>query len=191
MKDYDRAIADYSEAIRLKPDDERALIDRGVSFDHKHDFAHAISDYDKAIELVPNDAQAFVHRALAFDHQQDFAHAIADYDKAIALRPDSAVALNNRCWTRAEANIELEPALADCTEAHRLAPDKDSPLGSIGFVYFRMGNFDKAVASQDAALAINPTSADALYMRGMARKRNGDAAGGAADIAAAKSIIRA
>ena len=45
-----------------------------------------------------------------------------------------------------------------------------------------------ANADYDAALAQNAKDADSLYGRGLAKLRNGDAAGGNADIAAAKTI---
>ena len=42
--DHDRAIADYSEAIRLDPKDARAVTSRGVAYDAKGDHDRAIAD---------------------------------------------------------------------------------------------------------------------------------------------------
>jgi hypothetical protein len=47
--DYDRAIADYDEAIRLDPQDPLAYYNRGVAWHGKHDYDRAIADYDEAI----------------------------------------------------------------------------------------------------------------------------------------------
>ena len=46
----------------------------------------------------------------------------------------------------------------------------------------------KAIADYDAALRINPKHASALYGRGIAKRRSGNASGGDGDIAAAKLI---
>ena len=61
-------------------------------------------------------------------------------------------------------------------------------LDSRAFVYFRLGQFDKAVADDNAALGIAPKAASTLYVRGLAKRRLGNAAGGDADLAAAKAI---
>jgi hypothetical protein len=47
--------------------------------------------------------------------------------------------------------------------------------------------FDEAIADYDAALKLNPKMAASLYGRGLAKQKNGDQAGGDADIAAAKA----
>jgi tetratricopeptide (TPR) repeat protein len=52
----------------------------------------------------------------------------------------------------------------------------------------RLGQFDAAIADDDAALKLRPRIAEALYSRGLARRSKGDAAGAADDIAAAKAI---
>jgi hypothetical protein len=50
-------------------------------------------------------------------------------------------------------------------------------------------NDDKdAIADYTAAIAINPKLASSYFVRGLAKRRDGDAAGGDADIAAAKAI---
>src|SRR2546428_7735648 len=51
--DYDRAIADYAQAIKLNGKLAAAFVNRGVAHDKKGDFDHAIQDYDQAIKLKP------------------------------------------------------------------------------------------------------------------------------------------
>ena len=59
---------------------------------------------------------------------------------------------------------------------------------SRGFVYLKLGQFDKAAADYDAALKIDPKIATSLFGRGVARLKTGNSAAGNADIAAAKAI---
>ena len=48
--DYDKAIADYTEAIRLDPKDAAAYYNRGTSYAHKGDYDKAIADYTEIAE---------------------------------------------------------------------------------------------------------------------------------------------
>ena len=49
--EYDKAIADYSEAIRLKPDYAKAYFNRGIAYYKKGDQAKADADFAKEKEL--------------------------------------------------------------------------------------------------------------------------------------------
>ena len=134
-------------------------------------------------------AVAFCNRGNAYqDYKGDYDRAIQDYDQAVRLKPDDAAALNNRCWARAVANKALEAALSDCNESLRLRPDDAGTMHSRGFVHFRMGRYDEAIADFDNSLSRDPKSADMLYMRGLAKGVRHDTAGSDADIAEAKEI---
>ena len=51
-----------------------------------------------------------------------------------------------------------------------------------------MGRFDSAIEDYSSALRIEPKMATALYGRGLARIKKGDASGGNADVTAAKNL---
>src|SRR6184192_1957138 len=57
--EYDKAIADYDEVIRLDPKDVFAYIYRGCAYERKGDYDKAIADYDEAIRLDPKGAKAY------------------------------------------------------------------------------------------------------------------------------------
>src|SRR5205085_2424596 len=90
--DYDRAIQDYDQVIRLKPDHFRAFNNRGNAYEHKADYDRAIQDYDQAIRLKPDYPTAFYNRGHAYQHKGDYDRAIQDYDQAVRLKPDDAAA---------------------------------------------------------------------------------------------------
>jgi tetratricopeptide (TPR) repeat protein len=60
--EFDRAIADYDEALRLKPDYADAFHNRGNAYNEKGEYDRAIADYDEALRLKPDDALASKHR---------------------------------------------------------------------------------------------------------------------------------
>jgi len=83
----------------------------------------------------------------------------------------------------------LQKAVDDCTKAGSLAPKIPQIFAYRGFAYLKLGQFDKALADYDAAFALtkSPDHADWLYVRGVAKLKKGDAAGGNADITSAKA----
>jgi tetratricopeptide (TPR) repeat protein len=54
--EYDNAIADYTRAIEIDPNDAWAYCNRGGAYDEKGDYDKAIADYTQAIEIDPKDA---------------------------------------------------------------------------------------------------------------------------------------
>ena len=64
--DYDRAIKDSDEAIRLEPNSSGAFYNRGLAWGQKTDYDRAIKDFSEAIRIDPNNADAFHNRGLAW-----------------------------------------------------------------------------------------------------------------------------
>jgi tetratricopeptide (TPR) repeat protein len=83
--DYDRAISDFTEAIKLEPNFPSAFDSRGMAWDDKAEYDRAISDYNEAIEIQPEYADAFFNRGLARSHKNDKDRAIADFRRAYYL----------------------------------------------------------------------------------------------------------
>ena len=113
QKEYDRALTDYGDAIRVDPRYSDAYYNRCVAYNRKQFFDSAVGSCDDAIKLGPDknalnaagDARLspersksdyFTQRGIAYHGKQDFDHAIADYDEAIRLDPNNTAASNNR-----------------------------------------------------------------------------------------------
>jgi tetratricopeptide (TPR) repeat protein len=64
---YDRALQDYEQAIRLNPSNANAYNNRGIIYRIKGEYGRAIADYDEAIWLKNGDfPAAYYNRALAY-----------------------------------------------------------------------------------------------------------------------------
>jgi len=52
--DFDRAIADYDEAIQLDPKDAQAYYDRGMAWEKKRRLREALADFKMHSQLAPS-----------------------------------------------------------------------------------------------------------------------------------------
>lgn len=93
---YDLAIADQSEAIRLKPDFDQAYVDRGGCHVGKRDLKAALADYDTAIHLAPGKAGYYQIRAPIRIWAGDPDGALADYDELIRRSPTTGGMVDER-----------------------------------------------------------------------------------------------
>ena len=84
--DYDKEIADCTEAIRLNPKDDTAYSNRGGAYGLKGDYDKAIADCTKAIRLNPRNHMHTSPGIWVF-RKGDYDKAIADYTEAIRLSP--------------------------------------------------------------------------------------------------------
>jgi tetratricopeptide (TPR) repeat protein len=173
VQDFDRAVGDFTAALKLAPAFAQAFSGRGGVHLQRANYDLAIADFSSALKWR-TDAVDFFNRGFAFQQRGDYRSAIADYSQALELTPTSAKLLNNRCWARAILGVDLELALGDCDRSLAL---RQSPVtrDSRAFVYYRLGRFGDAIGEYDAILKQEPGNARALYMRGIAKMRAGEA----------------
>ena len=87
MGQFDRAIADYDEAIKRDPVMADAYKSRGDAYYDKRQLDRAIADYTRAIEVDPKFAQAYQNRSIARKMLGDRAGSEADLAKARQIDP--------------------------------------------------------------------------------------------------------
>ena len=84
--DNDRAIADYTEAIRLDPETP-CLQKRGTAYLTKGDYDRAIADYTRRSGSIRKYPGAYDNRGVAYSRKGDNDRAIADYSEATGSTP--------------------------------------------------------------------------------------------------------
>jgi tetratricopeptide (TPR) repeat protein/predicted Ser/Thr protein kinase len=138
-KEYDEAIMELNEAIRLNPKNAPAFILRGRAWYWKNEYDKAIGDFDEAIRLDPDSANAFVWRGRAWYRKKEYDRAIQDYDEAVRLDPNNFDAFFRRglAWYRKK---EYDQAIRDFDQAIHLQPDEGYAAIMCYFAARRTGN---------------------------------------------------
>ena len=188
-KDYQGAIADFTEAIRLKPDHASAYFNRGVVKYNLGDKEGAITDYTQAISLKPDHAGAYYNRGLAKADLGDKEGAITDYTQAINLKPDFALAYYNRGLAKADLG-DKEGAIADFTQAISLKPNHAGAYYNRGNAKSALGDKEGAIADFTQAISLNPDDAFAYNNRGFAKSALGDKEGAINDLKQAAQLFQ-
>ena len=184
---YADALPDMDEAIRLQPDDSLNLRNRASALSKLGRTDAAIADLDEVWRMNPLDPSVDFVKARILLKAGRGPEAVALYDAAVDRKRDAG-ALNNRCWMRALANVELPGAEADCAEAVKLEPKAAAYWDSYAVVALRAGRLDDAMTRFAQALTLSPKLAASLYGRGLTKLRKGDVIGGNQDIAAARAL---
>jgi lipoprotein NlpI len=168
---YDRAIEDLDQAIRLNPNYAAAFNNRGSAYSAKGDLDRAIADYREAIRLDPKIAAAFNNRGFAYSWKGDLDRAIADHSEAIRLNPKYALAFLNR-GNEYRAQGDFDRAIADYSEGIRLNPQFTFVLLNRGVAYYYVGSLPKALADLNQASELNPKGAYTALWLDIVNKRS-------------------
>jgi tetratricopeptide (TPR) repeat protein len=139
QKDYDHAIADFDEVLKVYPTNARAYYGRGLCWQYKREFAKALADFNHVIRLNPRNWEAYNRRAWIW-----------------ATCTDAMVRNGSRAIDSARRACELTSA-----------SDKAGCLATLAAAYAEAGNFAEAVKAQTEANNLFQT--DALRKRGQAR----------------------
>lgn len=96
QKKFQEAIADYSEALKIKSDDPNAYERRAYAEMQLKDYDKALHDYNEAIKHSPEEAKYYQVRALIYQNKGDFKAALADTEKTLKLDPGNADAQSRK-----------------------------------------------------------------------------------------------
>jgi tetratricopeptide (TPR) repeat protein len=117
---YDKALADFNQAIRIDPKNATAYCDRADLENHfRGRPQNALADYDRAIRLAPKFQRAYFNRGICFLELHAYNGAIANFTRSIELVLNDLSAYGSRAYAYAKRG-DREHALADAKVAIRL-----------------------------------------------------------------------
>ena len=193
LHNYDLAAKEFGMRIARFPERPDFYRDRCwayVAAEMHYDLA--VADCEKAVALKIEqshpDSDIFLLRAQAYVGNRQYEAAIADYDRAISMNGKNLRILLYRCEARAAWGKYPRKGWNDCASYSNQTGGDARSHEAMSLIRWRLQDFPTAIAQANMSIAIYAKRAPALYMRGVAKLRSGDKAGGDADIAAAKAI---
>lgn len=91
VSQLDKAVEDYTRAIKLVPGDEAFFYSRGHAYFRLNKDELAIADLTAAIKLQPNLAELYFWRGFSFERTKKYIEAKQDFSRVIAAENDPAV----------------------------------------------------------------------------------------------------
>lgn len=184
-----RAIADMTRAIALKPDQAAYLNARGYYSLSDQSYAQALADFDAAIAADPGHPAAHNNRGLVNMAVRRYEESIGDFDAAIAAKPDYVQALNNRGFAKLQLE-RFDASLADFDAAVAADPKFANAWSNRGMARLRVNRTADAVADFTQAIELAPSDPSYYERRAEAYRKadQGDLA--QADLAQVKWLRR-
>lgn len=145
-------IAVYWNVTRLAADRH---LEKSLRAGVRQDWPKAETEIEAARHLHPSRKLILFTAARVYAALGDNAQAIAAYEEGLKEYPHSVNELWNTGMCYKNLN-KFDEALAYCQKAIALLPDEASFHFYLGFLYIKRGELDKAQASFDEALRLDP-----------------------------------
>ncbi len=123
------------------------------------DAAEALDQVDKLSTAKDDKFYAAFLRGALYERQKQFDPAEAEFRKALALDPDNSMTLNYFGYMLADRGEKLDEALAMIKKAVELDPQNYAYLDSLGWAYFKMGQYNQAETELRKAVERDSTDA--------------------------------
>jgi Flp pilus assembly protein TadD len=158
--EFDRALADYNDSLRLAPNNAISHNGRGAILRNMGELDAALADYTEAIRLDPRSHKAYANRGQIWCLKGDLDRALADQDLHIRINYNDPIGYLFRGDTYRYRG-DFARALADFDRAQALSAPSSAPFTSRGLTYEKMGDFVHARAEFEKAVASpNPYHTD-------------------------------
>jgi tetratricopeptide (TPR) repeat protein len=154
---YDEAIADFTAALKLEPENKWALADRGVAYAWKQQFNEAEKDLTAAAARDPDNVVITRGQGLLAEFRSDCAKALELYARSLAKDPKSNFTIGHRATCEARLS-QYDSALADSAQALKTDPSWMDLRMLRANIFMQQGKHDLVAAEAEALTRENPKS---------------------------------
>ncbi|HTP91525.1 MAG TPA: tetratricopeptide repeat protein [Xanthobacteraceae bacterium] len=156
----DEAKKRLEHVISEHPKDTEAILSLGNIQRARKDFADCANTYGKAIDTLPTPEKSnwvmFYFRGVCYERSHQWPSAEADMKKALELYPDQPLVLNYLGYSWVDQGVHLDEGMDMIRRAVEQRPDDGYIVDSLGWAYFRTGNYDEAVKNLERAVELKP-----------------------------------
>ncbi len=165
MGEYEEVIAIGKEADEVVPDDTFILFFMGTAQLLLNQYEDAVETLRNASTLPANsELRSFILGTLgdAYSSLDDWERAFSSYESSIRAYQNNFTALNNFAYYLSLQEIRLDEALEMATIAVENEPDNAAFLDTLGWVYFKKGEYESALRYIQASVDTGDASAVVL-----------------------------
>jgi tetratricopeptide (TPR) repeat protein len=160
--EHDKAIK-ILEGIYDEYQDLDALIQIGDIYRYQEDYNAAVKTYNRVVntfETVPEEYWHVLYaRGMAYERLKKFEKSEKDLLAALEFRPDHPFLLNYLGYSWADQGINLTRAQEMINRAFEIKPDDGYIADSVGWVHFKIGNYEDAIQYLETAVELLPYDA--------------------------------
>ena len=139
------AIQQLEKALELDKENINALVTLGLTLNKVNRKKEAIVPLKKAISLDPDNINAYTTLGMIYDELKFHVASDSLYKVALTIFPDNDLLLNNYAYSLADRGIRLEFALEMSKRAIEIQPENGAYLDTIGWIYYRLRQFNIAL----------------------------------------------
>jgi tetratricopeptide (TPR) repeat protein len=165
----DEAIAHYTEAVRLAPDEAEWHVNLGLLLVRNKEFARAAESFERAVRLRPGDAESYNNLGAMLARLNRTTEAIAAYTRALDIRPQYALARRNLGLALA-AQGNVPAGIAACLEAIRQSPDEPGWHYEVAVMLVSQRRVEEAIAHLGDTLRLDASHEGAQQMLAALKK---------------------
>jgi tetratricopeptide (TPR) repeat protein len=170
-ENFQEVVDVLEDARKIVPDDFQINLYLGVGYGRLQRTDESLEALERAHRIDPKDLRAIVQLALVYDTHKRFAESDSLYEEALRIDGKNHLVLNNYAYSLADRGLQLERALEMARLAVDAQPNNPSYLDTIGWVYFRLGQYEqaelyikKAVEQGEASAVVHEHLGDVYYM---------------------------
>ncbi|MBW2410746.1 MAG: tetratricopeptide repeat protein [Deltaproteobacteria bacterium] len=152
----EKAIAHLSQASASQPKNAEFKYYIGTFYEDLERYEEAVEHIQAAIELEPDNARYYFRLGVIYDKWDNKEASMEMMRKVIALDPKHANALNYLGYTYADLGQNLDEAELLIKEALKYKPNDGYITDSLGWVYYKKGEFEKAIKYLTRAVELVP-----------------------------------
>jgi len=157
----DEAIKILKDVITQEPKDIEAIMALGNIERGRKKFADCASTYSRGIDAMPAAAEknawvTYYYRGICEERSKQWSKAEADMRKALDLQPEQPHVLNYLGYSWIDQGINLDDGMKMIKRAVEQRPDDGYIVDSLGWAYYRIGNFEDAVKHLERAIDLKP-----------------------------------